>query len=324
MFRKAALPMRVDTHRHLGGSIPVSWVWDTIQSNRWYHLASSEYHTRTQMTFSIADKRAFSTFLSKFEILNQINWDEKLIDNMIHEVSKEISKDNIDFCWLDFTIDKYVKHLKWSAKEALLFIHDRFQQYLPNKVGLILSLKYESLREHQKEVSKLIDDTDIVPKLFGIDLVGNEYFFDHNFYKPIFRDWAKAGKMTRAHVAESQKSHDGLRTIKDLDIKHIAHGLYIMSDKEAIKAAKDLDIVFDLGLTSNTLTGVWNCRYTHPVSTMIENNLRVTLGTDDPIQCQTNLDKEFDLARRYDIKDDDILKMQLLADSLTKEYLGRL
>ena len=136
------------------------------------------------MTFKDGEPYNFYRFLDKFKILDEIHWDEELINSSIAAVCQQLEEEGLDFCWLDFSINKYMGAMNWHKKEAIKFIHDSFHRHRPNKVGLILSLKYESMRASQKQYAKLIDDPDIVDLLFGLDLVGDEAYFDYQFYRP--------------------------------------------------------------------------------------------------------------------------------------------
>lgn len=296
--------MRIDTHRHLGGSIPVEWVWDTIQKRQWYYLAESRDDVKRAMTFCDSEPRSFHRFLDKFRILDKMEWDEELISSSIKAVCSEIEKDKLDYVWLDLSINKYMDTMNWCKKEAIKFISGEFKAHAPGKIGLILSLKYESMAASQRQYAKLIDDPEIVDILFGIDLVGDEAYFDSSFYRPIFQEWNKAGKMTRAHVAESQSALNGVRAITVLNVTNIAHGIMMCDYDYMLAMARDSGVTFDLGITSNYLTGVWSDSHYHPVVKMLEHGVRVTLGTDDPIQCDSTLDTEFALVTRLGATED--------------------
>lgn len=313
--------MNIDTHRHLGGCIPSTWVWEAIVKHNWPYLGESEADVIAAMTFKEGESYDFHRFLDKFKILDKIQWDEELIDSSIAAICQQLEKEEIDFCWLDFSINKYMESMDWHKKEAIQFIHASFQQHRPNKVGLILSLKYESMQASQKQYAKLIDDPSIVDLLFGLDLVGDEAYFDYQFYRPIFNQWNKANKMTRAHVAESQSSNNGRDAIIHLGVSNIAHGLKMMDHQDLINLAKRIDVTFDLGISSNYLTGVWADKTQHPINKMLNSGLRVTLGTDDPVQCSSTLNGEFQLTKNFGVTDSQRSWMKKVAEQNTKKYV---
>jgi adenosine deaminase len=72
-----------------------------------------------------------------------------------------------------------------------------------------------------------------------------------------------------------------------------------------IQLAIDNDCCYHICLTSNELTGVvddyqrWHGKNQHPVTHLVEAGAQITIGTDDPIQCNTDLDSEFRKLRMY-------------------------
>lgn len=312
----------IDTHRHLGGCVPPWWVWQTVRDQNWKHIGESYEEIVSSMTFANEEHKNFHRFLDKFKILDQIKWDENLIDGSIKAICDHISQEKLDFCWLDFSINKYMDNMNWHKKDAVKFIHDRFETYLPGKIGLILSLKYESTHASQRQYAKLIDDPEIVDLLFGIDLVGDESYFDDRFYGPIFSEWTNAGKMTRAHTSESQDFNNCYHAIRNLKVTNIAHGINIYTNYEVMSYAKDMGVTFDLGLTSNYLTGVCTNDRNHPVIDMVNFGLRVTIGTDDPIQCNTSLLDEYNLISKLGVDSDKIDMIKQTAIENTNKFIN--
>lgn len=313
--------LKIDPHLHLGGCTPISFVWDTIQKLNLKHLAESEEDVRCQMTFCEGEKRTFHRFLDKFRILDEIVWTPEIIDESIKSVSQYLAQQKIDYAWMDFSINKYMK-IGWHKHEAIQFIHDAFQRHRPGGVGLILSLKYESMRASQRQYAKLIEHETAKDCLIGIDLVGDEGHFDADFYEPLFRDWNAAGKVTRAHVGESQSKENIGEAIEKLGVTNVAHGFKVIHDPRAVAIAKERGITFDLAITSNDITGVWPLELTHPGVVMLGIGLKCTLGSDDPVQCSTSLDREFEIAPASGFSEKDLLRMRHVAEQNSLRFLA--
>lgn len=309
--------LKLDLHRHLGGCITPGFVWNAINNNGWHHIAKDEEHVRQLMQFQESEPAGFHRFLSKFTILDNVIWDEELIDRSVLDVCNGLSEESIDYTWLRFSINKYMRDLKWSKKQAIKFIRERFDYHLPGKVGLVLSLKYESDRECQKNLSSLINDPEVADAVIGIDLVGDEGCFCHKFYTPLFDEWNRANKITCAHVGESQQC-ENIKLAIEMGVKQIAHGVRAFDDEEVVKLAKDKDVGFDMALTSNLLTGVYDSIYSHPLDRFLHAGLRVTIGTDDPTQCGTTLDSEFQVLRNHGYRDE---HLNQLKENAVNSYL---
>lgn len=298
---------KIDTHRHLGGSIPTDFVWEIVRELGLSYLAESEQEVRQQMTFAEDEPRQFHRFLDKFRILDEIPWTEDLIDRSIRAVCAELAEEQIDYALLDFSINKYMR-LGWHKHEAIKFIYGAFARHRPNGVGLILSIKYESMRASQRQYAKLLTDDRVYDCLLGIDLVGDELEFDPTFHGPILSEWRDAGKLARAHVGECGPQEHVAAAIVN-GATNIAHGLSAISDREMLSRLAAGDISVDLGITSNLLTGVATLD-NHPLRPMLDAGLRLTIGTDDPVICKTTLDQEYKLCRTLGASEQELTQMR--------------
>jgi adenosine deaminase len=289
--------VKCDLHRHLGGAIKPGVVYQILKEQRRGSYFSKE-EVAHDLQYQPGEKRDFQTFLKKFDVLDVIVWNEKAIEKAIEQVCFEIAKEKIEYVEIKLSIDKYVKHTNWTEKEVINFAHSCFGRYADKwdiLVGLVLSLKYESNRDRQKHVSKIIADPSVVDLLHGIDLVGDEQYFDASFYAPIFKEWKQAGKGLQAHVGESQGAENVRAAIEQLGVQRIAHGIKAAEFPDILKLANDNNICFDIALTSNYFTGVIDDLATHPVKKMLEQGCNITIGTDDPVVLDTTLDKEYSI-----------------------------
>lgn len=287
--------MYIDTHRHMGGCISPEFVWNVVKHDQNKYALQSIDDVKKAMSFFQNETNSFYRFLDKFRILDKIDWSEELIDDSISYMCTDIINEDLHYVWLDMSINKY-KSIGWSGRQAIKFIWDAFNSRIPGKVGLVLSLKYEEKDHVNEKVARLLDDCEVFDRLIGIDVVGDEAKFSKTKLVPIFKQWNRCGKMTRAHVGESGSSDNIAVAIKDLGVTNVAHGIKIIEDPELMKFAADTNVTFDMAITSNKLTGVWDTNYKHPGVTMLDNDLRCTIGSDDPIQCCTTLRKEYDIA----------------------------
>ena len=173
--------MLIDTHRHFGGCIPCEFVWEVVQENNFKHLGESLDDIRAAMQFLPDEPANFHRFLDKFKILDHIIWNEDLIDRSIQATCDGLEKEGVDFAWMRFSINKYMDVMNWHKHEAIKFIYDSFNAHRPGKVGLILALKYESMRASQRQYANLIESPETAELLMGIDLVGDETYFDAEY-----------------------------------------------------------------------------------------------------------------------------------------------
>jgi adenosine deaminase len=289
---------KIDLHRHVGGSISAETIHEILRKQCGESCPTQETIQKL-ITFDLKDKRDFQTFLGKFKVLDEIHWDEWAIDKAFSQICGDIQKEGLDHVELKFSIDKYLKHNVFLTPEDVVrLIHNVVKrESVGFSVALVLSLKYESDRQLQRNFARVVD-SEAGDYLAGIDLVGDERFFDANFYMPIFKEWRAAGKGLQAHAGETQPACNVKDAIIKLNVQRVAHGIRSVDDPDVIIAARDYGVCFDIAITSNLFTGVVGEFEEHPVKRMLAEDCCITIGTDDPIILDTTLEKEYEMLQR--------------------------
>lgn len=286
-----------------------------------YWLGESYDDVEKSMRCMPGEQREFHRFLNKFEPLNALQWDEDLIDRSIAYACKQLIDEDVDYCWMHFTINKYLRDLDWHRKDAIKFVCDAFNRHAPGRIGPILCLKYESTRASQRRIARLIEHPEVYESVQGIDLVGDEGFYDASFYASILRSWKDQGKVLFAHVGESRSAKNIGTAIEYLGVTEICHGVKLFEQPGLLSLARDYDVCFHMALTSNELTGVTNSDH-HPIVAFLELDIPVTIGTDDPVQCSTTMCREYEVLEDK-LKSVDSDKIERYLVRVQKEAVGR-
>jgi len=285
--------MKADVHRHLGGSFPLEFIWKLVQKHR---LKVESFDTlKRRMTFQSGDQGNFQLFLKKFNILQNIPWSMADVEEGVIETVNSIANEHIQYCELKLSLNKYGAQQWLEAAQVICRAIKETAQTRQITVKPVLALKYESSRESQRAISSAVLRHSICDEFIALDLVGDERFFDDDFYRPICDDWLSAGKVLMAHVGESQSGRNVLKAIK-LGITRIGHGIKALRYPDIIREANDRGICFDLALSSNLATGIVKSIDSHPIKQMLAQGCECTLGTDDPTIFDTDLDREYWLA----------------------------
>lgn len=296
--------MKVDLHRHIGGSIRIETIAKMIQ------LPIEEI--KSKMLYAPNEQYTFQSFLRKFDILDKITWDKKNIHLLLKQIIWDIVAEKINYCELKLSIGRYVKDTGLTPNDAIRYIKDIISEEENNwdvVIGLVLSLKYEQDREQQKSFSSVINDSSVRASLVGIDLVGDEEYFDADFYEPIFKDWKNAGLGTQAHVGESQSAENVRLAVEKLKVDRIAHGIKIIDCPDIIDVVKKNDVSLDIAISSNLYTGIVRKLEEHPIRRLFDAGVQLTVGTDDPVILNTTLDHEYMLAKSLGFTDAELFSI---------------
>lgn len=147
----------------------------------------------------------------------------------------------------------------------------------------------------------------------AIDLAGAEGLYPTKDYEDIFKYANELGIPFTIHAGEA----DGPISVYDairFGAKRIGHGVRSIEDSNLIKLLKEKNITLEICPTSNICTSIYNEISDIPIKDFIDNGINITINTDDPIICNTNLRKELLLVKNtFNLTDEDLVKLQINA-----------
>ena len=167
--------------------------------------------------------------------------------------------------------------------------------------------------DHAMDVAKLaakyVDDGVIS---FGIG--GDEMRGPALELRDAYRYAKDAGLRLTAHAGET----DGPQSIRDaleIGAERIGHGIRAVDDPDLMRLLRDERIPLEVCITSNVKTGAVASLGAHPVRRLFDAGVPITLNTDDPGVFETDLVREFGLARDvFRFSDSEIADIVAAAD----------
>ena len=143
----------------------------------------------------------------------------------------------------------------------------------------------------------------------GIDLVGDETAYGTGCYEEQFRLLREEGIPFTVHAGIMAGAENIWAAVEN-GAKRIGHGIRVIEDENLARLIKEKEIVLEMCPVSNVLTGVVPSIESHPVRRCFDAGLKVTIGTDDMVLCDTTLLKQYALLKeKLGFSDDDIVKM---------------
>lgn len=102
-----------------------------------------------------------------------------------------------------------------------------------------------------------------------------------------------------SHAAEHGGPEEVRFAIEQFGVERIQHGIGMMTDPQVVEMVVDRNIVCDVCPGSNLALKAVPSAAEHPLASMLDAGVKVTLGTDDPPMFQTNLLDEYERARDW-------------------------
>ena len=261
------------------------------------------------------DPLTFQNFLAKFATLRLFYRSPEAIHLITREAIEDAATDNLRYMELRFTpvalsrAERFPLHdvVDWvveSAKEAA-------EKYKV-KVGLIASMNRHESTELAEQVAWLAAEH-VNDGIVGLDLAGNEAEFPAEPFIGIFKEAHQSGLRLSIHAGEWGPAKNVREAIELFDADRIGHGVRVLEDADVTALARERQIPFEVCITSNYQSGVTPALLQHPLLRLIQNNLNVTINTDDPSVSRITLSDEYRIACTDLGLTEEVLKERILA-----------
>lgn len=132
--------------------------------------------------------------------------------------------------------------------------------------------------------------------LLGFGLGGPEIGVPRPQFKPHFDAARAAGLHSVPHAGETTGPQTIWDALNELGAERIGHGTSAVQDPELVRHLAERQIPLEVSLTSNLATRAVTDLAEHPIRTLVEQGVVVTLNSDDPPMFGTTLTREYELA----------------------------
>ncbi len=151
-----------------------------------------------------------------------------------------------------------------------------------------------------------------------IDLNGDERLYTtHDFVAP-FKELLAEGIPTSIHAGEYPDLLGSLEAALTIRPTRIAHAIALLGNERLFDKLIEANIVVEVCPISNMKTGAVTDIRTHPVAKLIERNIPIIFGSDDPAFFETTLSSELECLENIGIARGKILELNERAFAIAK------
>lgn len=291
-----ALP-KVELHRHLEGSLRLATMLD-IAHRDGITIPVSMLNLSGLVQVQDEDPLTFTNFLEKFKTLRLFYRSPEVIHRITREAVEDAARDNIRYLELRFTPVALSRAEGFPLHDVIDWVITSAQEAAKKykvKVGLIASVNRHESPELAEQVAWLAAEH-VKNGMYGLDLAGNEAEFPAAPFVGIFQEAKQAGLQITVHAGEWGGPQNVRDAIQLFDSDRIGHGVRVLEDENVTALARERGTIFEVCVTSNYQSGVVPALGSHPLVSMFESGLNVTLNTDDPSVSRITLSQEYHLA----------------------------
>jgi aminodeoxyfutalosine deaminase len=183
-----------------------------------------------------------------------------------------------------------------SFSEQLAAIN-RAKTWAEKELGISMSLTIDMPREQVSEAESLMIADWAIRGLgqgvTGFGLGGPEAGYPPHLFKKTFTRAREAGLASVPHAGETAGAESIWGALRDLGADRIGHGVRCLEDDSLVGELRDRRIPLEVCPTSNVCLRVCSDIASHPLPRLIDQDLFVTINSDDPPMFNTSLTNEY-------------------------------
>jgi adenosine deaminase len=299
---------KAELHLHMEGAIPLETLLGFIQR------AGSEPGIRTvdDLRQRLA-YRDFQNFLETWVWKNGFVAEEEDFRTMAYEVLRDLAADNVRHVEMHYSPGDYT-HRGFTVAgitEAVVEGAAQARRDFDVSWGLIIDLFWsagaEAAARRVEEVSPFLGRG-----VVGVGMGGSEQYCPASTYVDLYREARRLGFRLTAHAGEALGPESVRSALEELDLDRIGHGVRAAEDPTLVAELADRQVPLEVCVVSNVMTGVYGAAAEHPIRSLVERGVMVTVNSDDPTMFHTSPANEYAvLARELDFSQEELKALSL-------------
>ena len=127
----------------------------------------------------------------------------------------------------------------------------------------------------------------------SLDVCGGENIKPFEAFLPLYRKAEHYGLTKIMHVVESGSADDVRRAVEVLGLDEVHHGIGAAASKDTMRFLADNHIQLNVCPSSNVMLSYAKDYEHHPIKTLVDNGVEVTINTDDLLIFNSSIENEY-------------------------------
>ncbi len=178
-----------------------------------------------------------------------------------------------------------------SVEDFRMLIEEYHKAYCPDTV-FEAELTYPSFCDAAYEAERL-DEYVGAGYFEAIDVCAGENVQPFEAFIPLYRKAEEFHLTKKMHVGETGSAEDVRRAVEVLGLSAVHHGINSATSKDTMRFLSDNHIQLNVCPSSNVMLGFARDYKTHPIKTLVENGVTVTINTDDLLIFDSSIENEY-------------------------------
>ncbi|HWK25113.1 MAG TPA: adenosine deaminase [Solirubrobacter sp.] len=163
--------------------------------------------------------------------------------------------------------------------------------------GIEARILVTAIRNFGVEAAVAIARGEHHPYVVGFNLAGDEAGYPASLFAEAYAIASERGLGCTCHAGEHAGAESVRQALSLPGITRISHGVRAIEDPPLVAELAERGIVLEVCPTSNVATRVFDSYERHPLRTLYEAGVKLTLGSDDPPYFGATIGGEYAVAR---------------------------
>ncbi len=304
--------MKIDLHVHLDGSLRPKTVWELAAEQGVRLPVSSEEELARCMRVSESCNN-LTEYLQCFDIPLLVLQKPEAMERVVYELCEDLAEQGLAYAEIRFAPQLSLRggmSMDEVVEAAIRGMNRGLAAYPSLCAGLLLCFMRGKDTDPFNEATLKSAVKYFGRGVLGVDLAGAEALFPTERYRDLFYKVREAGIKFTIHAGEAA-GPESVKYALEFGAVRLGHGVRAVEDEALIERLVHEKITLEVCPTSNLHTKLAKDPYSHPIRTLFDRGVRVTVNTDNMTVSHTTLEKEYHFLKQYyNFTDSEIAKMQ--------------
>jgi adenosine deaminase len=301
---------KVDLHRHLEGAIRLGTLLDLYRDHGQALPGASEAELAPHAQV-LRPMATLEEVLAHFRMAQGAFFDDAACERIAFEAVEDLAADNVRLAELRFSPGFMCEPhgLDWDAAMAgLVRGAERASVQFDVAFGLIaIASRNYGLESAERTAEFAWRHRD---RLVAFDLAGNEQTHPPSLYTEIVAGLKGSGLHLTTHYGEAGGAEFPREAVEALDSERLGHGVSVAEDPSVVALVRERGVTLEMCPTSNRRTGAVSDLAEHPARRLLDQDVSVTINTDNPGLFAIDLTGELEVCvERLGFSDDDVKRI---------------
>lgn len=293
---------KVELHLHLDGSLRPSTVAQILNLDTGY--------VKNNMIVK-SDNDSLSEYLTKFDLPIKAMQTKENLKRVASELAEDLKEDEVIYAEVRFA-PQFHTDQGLTFDEVVESVLDGVKSVKEIKINVILCMMRGASYENNLKTIEVAEKY-LNKGVVALDLAGDEKKYKTSDYEKLFDVAKKKNIPFTIHAGEAAGAKSVLEAI-NFGAQRIGHGIKIIEDEKILELVREKNIFLEVCPTSNIQTKVVDSYNEHPIKKLYDNEILVTISTDNNTVSNISLSDEYNrLSKTFRFTSKDFLQMNINA-----------